>query len=330
MTAEKIPVSHLPVLAPSWCWMPDDVKLYARPAPVCEAPALIILDENSRCPCGQKYDPDKPVVERISRLYTLVKAVPCRIQLQRCPACPSTLERAIGPDPRDLGIFNFDNRNLATHDLLDDYTSSFMTSETPFFAWVKTLFRRYKDYKSPCNFMYHKVFRSVWFAYAKIQTFEGDMVCSICGPYPESIICDGTALRMNEKNVLPTVKPPTISVEGSSVRSSRYIGKQQVIQDANLRKEMKRIIAGPRLPSREELEKLKATATDRKAADKLAISLKLVIAVEDACVALSSISTGLGTLFRNCYSAFAVANGLAPDRALTFLFKQVSACCNAT
>lgn len=305
--------------------MPDDVPLYTRPTPVLEAPALIELDGNSRCPCGERFDPEKPVIERVSKLYTLVKAVPCRVQLQRCSSCPTSLERAIGPDPRDLGIFNFDNRNLATHDLLDDYTSSFTTSETPFFAWVKTLFRRYKDYNSRWNFMYHKVFRSVWFAYAKIQRFEGDMMCSICGPHPEAIICDGTALRMNEKNVLPTVKPPTISVATSSVRDSRYIGKQQVIADPKLRKEMKRIIAAPRLPSQVELEALTlAAAVDKKAGEKLAASLKEVIAVDDACRSLSLICKGLGSLFRDSYSAYGTAMGLAPSRPLAFLLKQVS------
>lgn len=325
VTIEKIPVSYLPILPPAWCWIPGDVPLYPRPAPVREAPPLLMLDDHSRCPCGQRFNPNKPVMERKCVLYTLIQAIPCRIQLQRCPSCPATLERAIGPEPRNLGIFNFDNRNLITHDLLDDYTSSFTTSETPFIAWVKIMSRRYKDYKSHRKFLYHKTFRSAWFSYTKIQAFEGDMQCPECGPCPESVICDGTALRMNEKYVLPTVKPPTVSEEGSTIRASRYVGKQQVIEDPKLRKDIKRIIEGPRLLSRQELDVLSTSATiDRGAAEKLSNCLQLIVFVDNVCTALSAICSGLGLLFRKAYSAYAASTGLQPDRRYISLFKQVS------
>jgi hypothetical protein len=39
------------------------------------------------------------------------------------------------------GVFNFNNRILFTHDLLDEYTSAYTSSETPFVGWVATVSR---------------------------------------------------------------------------------------------------------------------------------------------------------------------------------------------
>lgn len=325
VTHERTPVSYLPILPPAWCWIPADKPIYPRPPPIRTSPDLIKLDEHARCPCGERFNPDAPVVIRETMLFTLLEAIPCNIELQQCPTCPATLQRAIGPEPRNLGIFNFNNRNLATHDLLDDYTSSFTSSETPFNAYVKTMARRYRDYNSPRRFYYHKTFRSIWFSYTKIQAFEGDMQCPTCGPYPDHIICDGTALRMNEKYVLATVKPPTVSEEGSSIRYSRYVGKQQLIPDGKLRKEVREVVSGPPLLSRTELDRLSEAAVgDQKAAEKLAHALQQVVDVDNTCTALTAICPGLGRLFRQSYSAYAASLGSKPSRPYVFLFKQVS------
>ena len=37
-------------------------------------------------------------------------------------------------------------------------------------------------------FIGEDLFRSVWFAFVKLQQFPGDMVCSLCRPYPDTVI----------------------------------------------------------------------------------------------------------------------------------------------
>lgn len=318
---EMIPISYLPILPPSWCWIPSDVGFYPRPRPLRAAPSLLVLNSLSQCQCGQKYNPSELVTEKDCKIYSLMEVMPCRIQIQRCASCPGG---NIGPEPRNLGIFNLNNGTLLTHDLLDDYTSAFSTSETPFIAWVHIMARRYNDYRSVHKFMDPKLFRSAWYAYTKLQAFEADMQCPDCGPYPDQVICDGTALALDEKNVLPTLKPPTVSSEESSNRSSRYVGKQQLIQDGKLRKQIKQIIEGPPLLTSAQLKDLSAKAKgDTVASQKLTSCLQRILHIDTVCTALASICTGLGTLFRKSYPAQAAAVGYEPSTRYVSFFKQV-------
>lgn len=151
------------------------------------------------------------------------------------------------------------------------------------------------------------------------------MKCPDCGPHPDRVICDGTALALNEKNVLPTLKPPTVSDENSCTRFSRYLGKQQLIADGKLRKQMKQIIEGPRLLSSTELKDLSTKAKgDPGASQKLTSCLQRIIHVDAICTALAAICIGLGALFCKAYSAQAAAVGHEPSTEYISLFKQVS------
>jgi hypothetical protein len=53
------------------------------------------------------------------------------------------------------------------------------------------------------------LFRSIWFAYVLIQSFEKDMSCTLCGPHPKTVIWDGVTLAFDKKHITPTLRPPT-------------------------------------------------------------------------------------------------------------------------
>ncbi|EKM78196.1 hypothetical protein AGABI1DRAFT_28964, partial [Agaricus bisporus var. burnettii JB137-S8] len=154
------------------------------------------------------------------------------------------IEELIGPDCRALGIFNYNNTMLFSHDLLDDYTSCYTTSETPFSAWIKVLTRRYKTWVKPSGardnsslFVDEGVFRAVWFAYINLVDFSGDdMVCPHCGPTPETIIWDGVTLSFNRKQVKESIYPPTTRHQGSIIREGRYPKPSYFIEDVQIRK----------------------------------------------------------------------------------------------
>jgi hypothetical protein len=69
----------------------------------------------------------------------------------------------IGPDCRNIGLFNWNNRALVTEELLDDYTSAFVSSETPFVAYTAAVSRRYQTHNSPLPFLPEKSFLEIWF-----------------------------------------------------------------------------------------------------------------------------------------------------------------------
>jgi hypothetical protein len=167
------------------------------------------------------------------------------IELQHCSSCR---RRFVGPDCRDLGLFNFNNHILFTHDLLEEYTSAYTTSETPFVAWVAVVSRRYQNHSSESRFVTEQMFRAVWFSYAKLLHLEGDMRCPQCGPSPENTIWDGVTLAFNRKHLLPTLQPPTVLHEDSILREkAHYLGCQQLLSDKALRKLMRKVLTGPSL-----------------------------------------------------------------------------------
>lgn len=242
-------ISYLPILPPLWAMLETDAIIYKRRKPQLEVPAeCFCLDMSSSCPCGPTrtfYEPNLPTKWQNCTLYTLCKTRTHEIELQICRTCPGRRRRWIGPDPRNTGIFNYNNRILVSHALLDEYTAAYTTSETPFVAWVSVVTRRYQVHESEEPFMSEQMFRAVWFAYVNLQKFEGDMRCPKCGPTPEDVMWDGVTLGFSQKHLLDSLQPPTISHEKSPLRNHRYIAKQQVFVDKGLRRLVRAVISGP-------------------------------------------------------------------------------------
>ena len=91
---------------------------------------------------------EQPVVPTSCTIYNIMESYEATIELQVCSKCPPNRRRHVGPDCRTLGLFNYNNRILLTHDLLDDYTMAYTSSETPFVAWVGVVSRRYTRHMS--------------------------------------------------------------------------------------------------------------------------------------------------------------------------------------
>lgn len=266
------------------------------------------------------YKPYQAVEEADCIIFTLSESVSSKIQLQRCTVCSSAgrRRRFVGPETWELGIFNFNNRFLFTHDLLDDYTSAFTSSETPFSAWTAGIVRRYATHDSAEPFTSEEVFRAAWFAYVKLQQFDGDMRCSSCGPIPQQVMFDGVTSGFNEKHILPSLQPPTVTHSNSTVRKSNYIGKQQVIADSKLRKLVKKITskAPPSLPPVDSSGERSLPAQAGYIADMQSIV--------DAGNGLHELEPSLGTIFRENFGARSILSGKTILGVYRRLFKQVS------
>ncbi|KAF8530862.1 hypothetical protein JB92DRAFT_2693930, partial [Gautieria morchelliformis] len=155
-----------------------------------------------------------------------------RLEVQACPACPPQARHHIGPDARDLGLFNFNNRILVSHDLLDEYTSAYTLSEMPFTAWTQGVSRRYTTYGSPHPFMSDDTFRSVWFTFVSLQDYSCPGDCPLCGPSPAHTIWDGVTLAFHQKHLLPSLTPPTLSLPDTISRAEvRHLSHQQCIPE---------------------------------------------------------------------------------------------------
>ncbi|KAF9522976.1 hypothetical protein CPB83DRAFT_776223, partial [Crepidotus variabilis] len=212
-------------------------------------PNLISLDSSSCCPCNSPrvgwYDSSRPVEHRQCFVYGLLEAFSTTIEVQKCSFCTHGF---IGPDATDIGIFNLNNRSLFALTLLDDYTSHFTKSETPFVSWVASTACRYQNFNSTIPFIKEKVFRSAWFSYARLLQLDEDMRCPQCGPIPKVTIWDGVTLSFSRKNLLSTLCPPTSTNQHSQVKSEiRLENSLQFIAERSLRKDIVFVLHGPSL-----------------------------------------------------------------------------------
>lgn len=290
------------------------------------------------------YNPDIGKNIQPCEVYGLTRMWHCKIEVQKCPSCKY---RFIGPDCREFGLFNWNNRVLVSHDLLDDYTSSFSTSETPFVAWTAVLMRRYDTYQSPLPFLSEKRFRVIWFAYARLLNLDNDMRCTKCGPTPKVTIWDGVTLAFSRKNLKPSLCPPTTIHEKSKVRpQARHPNKPQCFQDVNLRKTIHYVLTGPPLryiddedepgnlfvvdddPSDDDTEEAttskqaaRAVSTKSKAIEDMQ---KRIEQVENVISQFESINTSLAGLFTRCYGRDALLRRRPISPAYTALFLQMA------
>ncbi|KAJ7229018.1 hypothetical protein GGX14DRAFT_346881 [Mycena pura] len=242
-------VSHLPIAPPPWAALDSDPILYPHPAPLRDVPEILELNATSTCCCTeprQSFNPQRSTFQQKCTIYGLFRSWETMIELQACTNS-TCHHHSIGPDCRERGIFNYNNRRLFTHDLLDEYTASYTSSETPFSAWVLVVSRRYELYadEQSLHFPTAEVFRSAWFSYVQLQYLEGDMMCPQCGESPENTIWDGVTLAFNRKHLLPTLEPPTVSQPGSVDRNdTRYLANQQLLPNRKTRQLVRRVLVG--------------------------------------------------------------------------------------
>jgi CxC4 like cysteine cluster associated with KDZ transposases len=350
----QIPISHCRRAAPVWASLDIEEDTSLRcfdPRPDGDT-SPIHLDMDSACVCMRtsSYNPLLGTSFDECTIYGLSKAWKATVEVQQCGAC---WKRKIGPDSRHLGLFNWNNHIIFAEDLLDDYTSSFVASETPFVAYTSVVSRRYATHKSPIPFVPDKLFREIWFGYILLLGLDlkVEAMCPSCGPTPKTTIWDGVTLAFGRKHIQNTLEPPTTLVPDSSTRSRvRYVYTQQCIPRKELRSLLRKILTGASLvgalkeggltteSSEEEPpscetdgeggtdndsgagQRRKAAAIARKEkeyAERLA-------AIPGVIMALRALDQGLATNFDRWFGLAAISTKCEAPSAYQRFFKQVS------
>jgi hypothetical protein len=200
-------ISYLPIAPPAWLQINGD-ELKGRPFHGgVYLPEIFSLGNAIRCSCGSTalHGLESTITELI--IFTSTTAIRKSIETSYCVACRYTKGR-IGPDLGEFGLFNWNNRYAFSHELMNNYTSEFTTSITPFFAFHQTIVNTYLCEESPDPFVSLHVFCSAWFAFIRLQQLETSMQCSRCGPTPQIIIADGVSISFPRHKVTG-LKPPT-------------------------------------------------------------------------------------------------------------------------
>ncbi|KIK56370.1 hypothetical protein GYMLUDRAFT_115268, partial [Collybiopsis luxurians FD-317 M1] len=221
-------------MPPQWATLPGETVM-SPPPPLRENPGRIGLTIQASCCCRDGgrdfYSPKRPTVVQTCTVYTLTQAFITEIELQSCSRCPRASRRYVGPDPRDIGLFNYNNSTLFSHKILNKYISTFSGSVTPFEAWVDHMNRRYQVMTPYIPFARGALFRSAWFAYVRLLNLDGDKSCPRCGDAPENIIWDGVSIAFSHKHINNKLQPPTWTSEASQIRESRPVSRQEWLSE---------------------------------------------------------------------------------------------------
>ncbi|KDR65902.1 hypothetical protein GALMADRAFT_131208, partial [Galerina marginata CBS 339.88] len=314
-----------------WARLPSDADSPVRQF-LEKPPDLIPLNATSSCCCkptGSRsfFNPTESTKVIDCAVYGISKMWRMSIEIQKCPACK---HRYIGPDCREIGIFNWNNRCLFMHDLLEDYTCSYTTSETPIHSWVLTVSRRYQSHGA--EFVGEKRFSAVWFAYARILELANDMKCLKCGPEPRVTIWDGVTLAFTRKNILPSLRPPTHIHNNAPRRSTtRYPLNPQCIPDKEVRKSIQFILEGPSLDRTMHLlpentaEGLAAPSDSTASRQNSEQAMRARLdAIPSATRKLGAVNPSLGRLFDRSFGVES-AGGLSVLSVYRRFFRQLAA-----
>lgn len=114
---------------------------------------------------------------------------------------------------------------------MNNYTSQFTTSSTPFFAFHQTIVHSYESEESPIPFISLQLFLSAYFGFRRLQDLETKMQCSICGPNPTIVIADGVSISFPRHKVMH-LRPPTYAdqdkactkITGASRQHTSFLG----------------------------------------------------------------------------------------------------------
>jgi hypothetical protein len=207
----------------------------ASQKPPQDFPDLFLLDNSSRCSCGNSdYTGVQAVTTNLYVIYTPSTALRLEIQTVYCSVCSNTHGR-IGPDLSNYGVLNWNNKIGFAHQVLNQYTSHVTRSETPFNAFYGTIQDEYLSNESPVAFCVNEIFESAWLAFVRLQKIESKMQCSICGPHPKVVIADGISVSFPNHHRTDTLRPPTVSdktqawvsLKKTATRSTSFVGPVQ-------------------------------------------------------------------------------------------------------
>jgi len=218
------PISYRDIAPPAWLRIDTD-ELEDEPFRGGQhLPEVFYLGDAYRCSCGSRALGISPAISDLL-VFTSTTAILKRIQTTYCVLCRYTRGR-VGPDLREFGLFNWNNKYAFSHELMNNYTAQFTTSITPFFAFHQTIVNTYLCEQSPEPFPSLYLFCSAWFGFIRLQQLETNMQCSLCGPNPRTVIADGVSISFPRHRVA-NLRPPTWRDKiAALVRSPRHQGAQ--------------------------------------------------------------------------------------------------------
>jgi hypothetical protein len=213
---EDSSISHCPIPPPIWARLTTETQTVLSLPPLQDGLLLSFdLGEHPRCKCGAIAS-SGPVTERDCMIFATFAVVRARIETRKCPRCPPGAHRAVGPDLGHLALFNYNNRLIFSHELMNEYSNRFISSETSFVGFVSSMNRRYLQLGMDTSLPRYDCFCACWFSFIRIQAFDCDFICPECGANPKTVQPDGISGGYS-KAAVTKLTPPTVPCDDSPV-----------------------------------------------------------------------------------------------------------------
>jgi hypothetical protein len=155
-------------------------------------------------------------------VYTKECKYDCLVSSIECKECGQITEY----DGLNDGIFNYNNKLLFTHSLLNFYTISFSATSYPFNAFVLTMNRIYKENSLNYSFVSNPTWLVVWCSFVKLQDWTYEFQCPQCGPNPDMLFCDGTSVSI-QRLYAKDLRTPINVDSNLPIRSNTYLSPYQ-------------------------------------------------------------------------------------------------------
>jgi hypothetical protein len=222
---QKIPV-------PLWLRLESDSEVdYQSPHPL-SFPTVLTPDPEQcpKCKGTTELVPFRPYHHQTARslLYTSTGATEVAVKQLLCRKCRIWLSY---DGCRDR-IFNFNNLNLFSHELMNSYTNSFGHLTTPFSSFVDSVRCKYTEMNGG-DFVSASTFQQVYKAFIELQVlflccpslislrlrqaWDFQFSCPICGCEPPDFIADGVSITFPRDFCHEKLSPPTKVKDDSPV-----------------------------------------------------------------------------------------------------------------
>ncbi|GJN93829.1 hypothetical protein Rhopal_006887-T1 [Rhodotorula paludigena] len=157
-------------------------------------------------------------------IHTSTGSITRSLQTFCCPRCTSKnpkLTRRIGPDLVQYGIFNYNNEIGFMRKVFDTFLLKLSKGPLTLEAYVAGL----ADDHVTLGMMHTtavlsaRMFSRAFFGFLRTLAIDVPMACKACGPKPDLVVCDGTAMGFASNMLRSSLRPPTMPSPRSTVNA---------------------------------------------------------------------------------------------------------------
>ena len=213
---------------------------------------IFAADSDLPCPhCYKELDPyELPKIEiyefkkskrkawKYSYLYTTNRRFKVKVGIFHCPYC----HKQVGADCSGSYVFNYTNRTLFSHELLNRYMHEFNYGMS-ISSFVEIQNGIYSDNRLGYTFVDKTTFCKAFYAYASLIEFDYKFSCGLgCGDEPDAIVYDGVDIGLAKSRANSILPPPLTYLAQKWIKRNHDYNSNRYFEDPDIRLYVRRFV----------------------------------------------------------------------------------------